>query len=166
MGEISSPEPINDEHQLENFDSGEIILDQWLKQRALNNDSSGASRTFVVHQNKSVIAYYSLATGSLSLQDAPGKIKRNMPNPIPVMILGRLAVDKCWHKHGLGKALLKDSVLRTLKVSHDVGIRALLVHAISDSAKHFYKRYGFIESPMEPMTLMVSMNDVANIIVS
>lgn len=164
MGKISAPEPINPAHQLDNFDSGEIILDLWLKQRALNNDNSGASRTFVVHQNESVIAYYSLAMGSLSLQDAPGKIKRNMPNPIPVMILGRLAVDQRWHKHGLGKALLKDAVLRTFKVSHDVGIRALLVHTISDAAKHFYKRYGFIESPMEPMTLMLPMSDLASVI--
>lgn len=160
MGNISTPEPITHDHQLDAFESGEPVLDHWLKQRAIDNDSRGASRTFVVHNNKKVIGYYSLATGSITTQEAPGKIRRNMPNPIPVMVLGRLAVDQAWQKHGIGKGLLKDAVLRTAKVSHDVGIRALLIHAISEPAKHFYKRYGFIESPMTPMTLMLTMKDI------
>lgn len=160
MGKISNPEPINSSYQLDGFDSGESVLDDWLKQRALDNDSQGASRTFVVHEEKKVIAYYCLATGSVDAPQAPGKIRRNMPNPIPVMILGRLAVDKQWQKSGVGKGMLKDAVLRTMKVSQDAGVRALLVHAISESAKHFYKRYGFIESPIAPMTLMLSIKDV------
>ena len=83
-----------------------------------------------------------------------------MPNPIPVMVLGRLAIDKNWQGQGIGASLLKDAVLRTVKVSHDAGIRTLLVHAISKSAKHFYKQYGFIESPLEAMTLMLSLKDI------
>ncbi len=83
-----------------------------------------------------------------------------MPNPIPVMVLGRLAVDKAWQGHGIGKGLLKDAFLRTVRVSKDAGIRALLIHAISDSAKHFYKRYGFVESPIASMTLMLTMKDI------
>ncbi|NCT56311.1 MAG: GNAT family N-acetyltransferase [Legionella sp.] len=160
MGKISAPEPIADTHLLDTFESGEPVLDHWLKHRAIDNDSRGASRTFVVHDNHRVIGYYSLATGSITTQEAPGNVRRNMPNPIPVMVLGRLAVDQTWQKHGIGKGLLKDAVLRTAKVSHDVGIRALLVHAISESAKHFYKRYGFVESPMTPMTLMLTMKDI------
>jgi len=150
MGKISIPVPIDDAHVLDTFESGESALDDWLKKRALRNDQRGASRTFVVHVSKQVIGYYCLATGGVSTADAPGKIKRNMPNPIPVIVLGRLAVDKSWQNKGIGAGLLKDAVLRTLKVSRDTGIKALLVHAMSESAKHFYKRYGFIVSPLEP----------------
>ncbi|MDX2346549.1 MAG: GNAT family N-acetyltransferase [Legionella sp.] len=160
MGEISRPELITRDHQLNDFKSGEMVLDHWLKQRAIKNETEGASRTFVVHENKRVIGYYALATGSVAFDKAPGKVKRNMPNPIPVMVLGRLAVDKAWQKQGIGRGLLKDAVLRTLKISQDAGIRALLIHAISESAKHFYKRYGFIESPIDSMTLMMTMRDL------
>ncbi len=162
MGKLSSPEPVRADHHLADFDSGETTLDDWLKRRALDNDQCGASRTFVVHQENIVIGYYSLATGSITSQQAPGKIKRNMPNPIPVMVLGRLAIDKRWQGQGIGPALLKDALLRTIKVSCDAGIKALLVHALSNMAKHFYKRYGFIESPFEPMTLMLSLKDMAS----
>lgn len=160
MGKLSTPEPISRTHLLDTFESGEPVLDHWLKHHALDNNSRGASRTFVVHDHHRVIGYYSLATGSITTLKAPGKVRRNMPNPIPVMVLGRLAVDQDWQKHGIGKGLLKDAVLRTAKISQDVGIRALLIHAISESAKHFYKRYGFIESPVTPMTLMLTMKDI------
>ena len=160
MGKISKPEPIDESHGLDCFASGEIVLDNWLRQRALDNHRNGASKTFVVHQEKKVIGYYCLATGSVTTEKAPGKIKRNMPNPIPIMVLGRLAVDKNWQGHGIGSGLLKNAVLRTAKVSHDAGIRALLVHTISKSAKYFYKHYGFIESPLEPMTLMLPLKDI------
>lgn len=160
MGRINHPEPINLNHQSDLFQSGEQVLDDWLKRRALGNDNNGASRTFVVHQENRVIGYYSLATGSIATLEAPGKIKRNMPNPMPVMVLGRLAVDNKWKNIGIGRGLLKDAALRTIKVSKEVGIRALLIHAISESAKHFYKRYGFIESPAAPMTLMLSLKDI------
>ncbi len=106
-----------------------------------------------------VVGYYSLATGIVASQYASGKIRRNMPNPIPVMVLGRLAVDKAWQQHGIGKGLLKDAVLRTIRVSQDAGIRVLLVHALSESAKHFYKRFGFVESPVASMTLMLGISD-------
>lgn len=158
MGLMSKPEAITPQHSLDAFDCGESVLNDWLKLRAIDNDQRGASRTFVVHQENSVIAYYSLATGGVALEVAPGKIKRNMPNPIPVMVLGRLAVDKAWHGAGLGRGLLKDAVLRTLRVAQDAGIRALLVHALSDSAKLFYQRYGFIESPLTPMTLLFAIH--------
>ncbi len=160
MGKISTPEPIQLTHQLDAFESGEKVLDHWLKHRAIKNDNEGASRTFVVHEKKKVLGYYSLATGAVSAHEVSGKMRRNMPNPIPVMVLGRLAVDKAWQGHGIGKGLLKDAFLRTVRVSKDAGIRALLIHAISDSAKHFYKRYGFVESPIASMTLMLTMKDI------
>lgn len=155
MGRLTPPAPINDTHQLDAFESGETSLDDWLKRRALKNHRNGASKTFVLNHDDRVIAYYSLAVGSAANNTAPGNIRRNMPNQIPVMLLGRLAVDQHWQGQGLGKGLLKDAVLRTLKVANHAGVKALMVHALSESVKHFYKRHGFIVSASEPMTLML-----------
>ena len=162
MGEVTPPEPITASHLTESFACGIPVLDEWLKRRALKNKVSGASRTFVVCQDRKVIGYYVLATGSIEHRGAPGKIRRNMPNPIPVMVLGRLAVDQPWQGAGLGRGLLKDAVLRTLSVSQQAGVRALLVHALSDEAKHFYIHNGFLESPLDPMTLMIALQDAAH----
>lgn len=162
MGEINAPEPITVSHLTESFICGIPVLDEWLKRRALLNEISGASRTFVVCQDERVVGYYALATGSVEHRDAPGKIRRNMPNPIPVMVLGRLAIDQQWQHAGMGRGLLKDALLRSLSVSKQAGIRALLVHALSEDAKHFYTRNGFLESPLDPMTLMIALQDAAH----
>ncbi len=162
MGEVTAPEPITETHLNESFSCGIPVLDEWLKRRALKNEVSGASRTFVICQDSQVIGYYTLATGSIEHRNAPGKIHRNMPNPIPVMVLGRLAVDQRWQKAGLGRGLLKDALLRTLSVSKQAGIRALLVHTLSEDAKRFYTRSGFIESPLDPMTLVIALQDAAH----
>ena len=162
MGEITTPEPITASHLTEPFSCGIPVLDEWLKRRALKNEISGASRTFVVCQERRVIGYYALATGSVRHRDAPGNIHRNMPDPIPVMALGRLAVDQQWQHAGLGRGLLKDAVLRSLSVSQHAGVRALLVHALSEDAKIFYVQNGFLESPLDPMTLVLSLKDAAH----
>ena len=157
MGKISAPEPVTTTHSLNNFDCGVQTLNQWLKRQAIANEISGASRTFVVCEHQHVIGFYALATGSVRRSDAPGKIKRGMPDPIPVMILGRLAVDLQWQQKGVGPGLLKDAVLRTIAVSQQAGIRALLVHTLSEKAKNFYLRHGFQESPFNPMTVMLNL---------
>tara|TARA_B100000508_G_C11462680_1_gene279997 strand:- start:1852 stop:2349 length:498 start_codon:yes stop_codon:yes gene_type:complete len=157
MGKINSPELINKTHQVDQFESGEITLDHWLKKRALKNQENGASTTFVIHQQKEVIGYYALATGSVIAKHVPSKLKRNMPDPIPVIVLGRLAVRADYQHQGLGRSLLKDAVLRALRISQEVGVKAMLVHALSEQAKHFYKRFGFVESPLDPMLLMLSL---------
>lgn len=162
MGEITPPEPIKTAHTIETFACGIPVLDEWLKRRALKNEVSGASRTFVVCHNGQVVGYYALATGSVEHRDAPAKTRRNMPDPIPVIVLGRLAVDQQWQHAGLGRSLLKDAVLRSLTVSQHAGVRALLVHALSENAKTFYMNYGFLESPLDPMTLMVSLQEAAH----
>lgn len=161
MGEITAPEPITEAHLIESFSCGVPVLDQWLKRHAFKNEVSRASRTFVICQGQRVIGYYALATGSIEHRDAPGKIRRNMPDPIPVMVLGRLAIDQQWQQAGLGRGLLKDAMLRTLSVAQQAGIRALLVHAFSQDAKGFYTRNGFIESPFDSMTLTVALQDAA-----
>jgi len=164
VGKLTAPVPITPEHSADNFDCGISSLNHWIRRQALKNEASGASRTFVVCQGNDIIAYYALATGSIIRQNAPGKIKRAMPDPIPVMILGRLAVDLDAQGTGIGQGLLRDAILRTYNVSLQVGVRALLAHALSEDAKEFYLRHGFIESPMEPMTLLLNPKEVQNIL--
>ena len=162
MGEITPPAPITTAHNVESFACGVPVLDEWLKRRALKNESSGASRTFVVCSDGQVIGYYALATGSVGHRNTPGKVRRNMPDPIPVIVLGRLAIDERWQHAGLGRSLLRDAVLRTLSVSQQAGVKALLVHTLSEDAKQFYLRNGFLESPLDPMTLIISLQDAAH----
>ena len=159
MAELSAPTPLLATHVTDEFDCGEPVLNDWLIKRALKNENSGASRTFVVCQNNRVVGYYVLATGSVMHKQAPSKVRRNMPDPVPVMILGRLAVSIDMQSAGLGRALLRDAILRTLGVSKQAGIKALLVHALSDAAHKFYRQCGFIESPLDPMILMITLKD-------
>jgi GNAT superfamily N-acetyltransferase len=158
--EVGAPEHLDRAHDLAAFDSGVPVLDDWLRKRALANEENGASRTYVISVAGRVVGYYSLATGAVAQQRATGKVRRNMPDPIPVMVLGRLAVDKAYQGRGLGIGLLKDAVLRTQQAAKIGGIRAILLHAISEEAKRFYERSGFAAAPMDPMTLMITMADV------
>lgn len=157
--DVGAPEHLSAEHDLSAFEFGVPVLDDWLNRRALANEDSGASRTYVVSAKGKVIGYYALATGAVTVQAATGRARRNMPDPIPVMILGRLAVDKAYQAKGLGHALLRDAILRTLQAAAIGGIRAILVHAISEDAKRFYERCGFVSSPIDPMTLMITVAD-------
>ncbi len=155
---LSAPTLLSNEHEVDHFSCGVPSLDDWLKRRARANQISGASRTYVASENLKVAAYYCLASGALAVSDAPGPLKRNMPDPIPMVILGRLAVDQSWRGKGLGVALLKDAVLRTREAAEILGIRGLLAHAISNEAKAFYENYGFKASPTQPMTLLLSLH--------
>lgn len=154
---LEAPTLLNLEHRLDGFASGTAILDDWLKRRARANHISGASRTYVVAETGRVVGYYCLASGALVLNDAPGNLKRNMPDPIPMVVLGRLAIDQTWQGRGLGTALLRDAVERTRAASDILGIRGLLVHALSDEAKAFYEHHGFVASASRPMTLVMSL---------
>lgn len=161
MGKITAPRLLTAEHELENFNSGNSTLDEWLIRRALKNQETGASKTFVICADSStVIGYYALATGSIERLSATGNFSRGMPDPIPVIILGRLAIDAKYQGKRLGAALLKDAMLRTLSIASNVGVRGLLVHAISEEAKQFYLQYGFQESPTDPMTLLLSIKNI------
>lgn len=159
QNQLRPPEKLNSSHQVDSFDSGHPQLDDWLKRRALKNELSGASRTYVVCVDEVVIAYYCLANGAVAQTAATSRVRRNMPDPIPVMVIGRLAVDRHWQGQGIGRALLRDAMLRTLQAAEIAGIRAVLVHAISAEAKQFYQKYGFTASPIDPMTLMVKVSD-------
>jgi predicted N-acetyltransferase YhbS len=162
---LSASEPLATKHQLDAFDCGIPALDDWLKRRARSNEAEGASRTFVVCSEQRVVGYYSLAAGSVLRSAATSKVRRNMPDPAPVVLLGRLAVDRAWQGKGLGADLLRDAVLRTLGAAESIGVRAMLVHAISDDAKTFYERHGFRPSPVEPMTLMITVDEAKRMLV-
>jgi len=157
--ELSAPQPLTAEHLLAEFECGEATLDDWLKRRALANQVSGASRTFVVaDMDRKVYGYYAMAAGAVSHQLATSSVRRNMPDPVPVMVLARLAVDRRDQGIKLGASMLQDAVSRTVAVSQNVGVRALLVHALHDRAKQFYEYYGFQASPMHPLTLMLRLS--------
>lgn len=157
---LSAPALLAEHHQILAFDSGVLTLDDWLKRRARANQISGASRSYVVCDNDRVVGYYALASGAVNASAAPGRFKRNMPEPIPVVILGRLAVDRACQGQGLGRALFRDSATRVMHAADVIGIRGILVHAISDDAKAFYLALGLVESPLDPMTLMATLADL------
>jgi GNAT superfamily N-acetyltransferase len=155
----SAPAPLEPHHRLDGFDSGVSALDDWLKRRARGNETSGASRTFVAVVDDRVVGYYSLAATSIAHADAIPRARRNMPDPVPAILIGRLALDKSHQGGGYGPTLLRDAILRIAGAAGTIGVRAILVHAISDDAKRFYERFGFRASPLDPMTLMVTIEE-------
>jgi GNAT superfamily N-acetyltransferase len=155
---LTPPALLTVEQDCSQFVCAHDSLTEWLKQRARNNQVSGASKTYVVcDASAQVVGYYCLAAGALEARVAPGSIRRNQPNPIPVVVLGRLAVHLDWSGHGIGSGMLKDAVLRSIEAGRIVGARALLCHAIDEQAKGFYLHHGFVASPSEPLTVMLSL---------
>ncbi len=164
-GRIAAPEALTPRHDLTEFCSGEPALDDWLRTRAARNEGK-ATRTYVtglverVEWTGRVVGFYSLAVGSVAHEIAPGGIRRNMPDPVPVMILARLAVDRGMQGRGIGRALVRDALLRTVQAADIAGIRAILVHALHERAAAFYAGCGFQPSPVSPLTLMLRMEEV------
>lgn len=157
---LKAPQPLAAHHDLTAFSCGVQSLDGWLRQRALKNQVTGASRTFVVCDGDRVLAYYALASSSVVAEVATGRLRRNMPDPIPVVVLGRLAIDQRLHGQGIGRALVRDACSRVMAAADAIGIRGLLVHALSPEAQAFYEHLGFEPSALEPMTLMATIADV------
>ena len=158
---LSAPAPLVAAHEISQFSCGEPLLDAWLRKRALKNELSGATRTYVVCLDNEVVGYYSLAVGSIEHQFAPGNIERNMPAPVPVMILARLAVDKRYAGRNIGAGMVRDALLRTLQAANIAGIRALLVHALNERAASFYRNLGFRASPFDPRVLFLALDHAA-----
>ena len=156
---LRAPETLSPDHDVSAFESGTPALDDWLRRHARRNQEGGGARTYVVCAGNRVVGYYALAAGAVAQAEATGRARRKMPEPVPVMVLGRLAIDQGFQGRGLGRALVRDAVLRTLQAADLVGIRAILVHAISEDARRFYERCGFQPSPVDPMTLMITLAD-------
>jgi GNAT superfamily N-acetyltransferase len=161
---FTPPAPITPVHDLAQFDCGELALNEWLRTRAVKNHAAGASRCFVLCTGPTVVAYYSLSAGAINHETAPKAMRRNMPDPMPVLLLGRLAVDSRYHNQGIGQALLRDAMLRAVGVASEAGVFAILVHALSGPARQFYLSRGFVESPLQPMTLLMTIETVRSIL--
>ena len=157
---LQSPEPLSAAHVLDGFDSGVTSLDDWLRKRALPNQTSGASRTFVSCDAGRVVGYYALAASAIATESAPGKFRRTMPDPVPVVVLGRLAITRSHQGQGLGRSMFQDAAQRIVQTADTIGIRGMLVHAISVEAKTFYLQLGLEPSPLDPMTLVVTIADL------
>jgi GNAT superfamily N-acetyltransferase len=157
---FSAPAPLTEHHNTESFDCGVDSLNQWLKRRALKNQITGGSRTFVVCEGRRVLAYYALASGAVVADGVTGKFGRNMPDPIPVIVLARLAVDHSRHGKGWGRALIRDVAMRAVRAADLIGVRGLIVHALSAEAKGFYEQMGFEPSPLDPMMLQIVLADL------
>jgi GNAT superfamily N-acetyltransferase len=150
------------EHILEDFNCENPALNEWLLHRALNNQTSGTSRTWVVVDTDSsqVVGFYASSTASILHSSAPKRMGRNQPEELPAVLLARMAVDSRHQGHGIGAALLKHFMLKALEVAKSVGVRVLLIHAKDDSAKSFYGHFGFVESPLDPLVLMMLLADL------
>ena len=162
MTPLQSPHLLANDHNTTSFDCGEASLNDWLQQRALANQHSGATRTFVVCTTERVVkAYVALASGSIVRANSPGGFRRNMPDPIPVVVLARLAVCRSVQKQGIARDLLTNAFERVLQVSEQIGVRGIIVHSTSQTAKGFYLHMGFDPSPTNPDTLLLRLSDMA-----
>ena len=156
--DLVAPQPLTLDQRCADFSCGEPLLDEWLKRRAMANQLSGASRTFVVADSaRRVYGYYAMAAGAVSHQLATGGVRRNMPDPVPVMVLARLAVDNQAQGIKLGGSLLQDAIKRAVNVAQNTGVRALLVHALHERAKLFYEHYGLQAATADPLVLMLRL---------
>ncbi len=164
MSGCSTPRPITGEDDLAEFDSGEPSLDEWLRGRALTNQATGASRCLVTCRDGCVVGYYALATGSVLRIEASRRVGHGMTEPIPVVLLGRLAVDRKEHGNHVDGNLIRDEIVRTVEAGEIIGVRALLVHALHDRARDFYLHHDFEPSPTDPMHLMLLMKDARNVV--
>jgi GNAT superfamily N-acetyltransferase len=161
---IQSPVPLLPTHDTSRFDGGKIPLNDWLRYRALKAEGKSA-RCYVACVKNSVKGFYCLSAGAVQHEGAPRKLRRNMPNPTPIVIIGRLAVDKSYQGKGLGRALLKDALLRLTRASDLVGARAVLVHAVDQDAVPFYARYGFRAFPIGNQTLYLPIDEIVKTVV-
>jgi GNAT superfamily N-acetyltransferase len=155
----SAPRPISERDDLLAFDSGEPSLDHYLRARALANDAEGASRCYVTCRAGRVVGFYALAAASVQRRAVPGRVRRNMPEPVPMILLSRLAVDRAEQGSGLGAHLLRDAVIRSVRAAGLIGARAMLVHAISDEARSFHAHFDFEPSPTDPLHLLLLIKD-------
>jgi len=161
---LSAPVLLTDAHDSSRFFCQHHALNEWLKERALANNAQRGSRTQVVCDGTRVVGFYALAAGSVEHAATPKALTRNMPRPIPAIILARLAVDLDYQGRGIGAGLLQDAIFRSLKAAEEIGARVLLCHAIDPEARNFYLKFGFVRSPLDDLTLMLDLSKVARLV--
>ncbi|HEX7324757.1 MAG TPA: GNAT family N-acetyltransferase [Rhodanobacteraceae bacterium] len=160
---LTAPVPLSPAHDCTAFDCGDDGLNAWLRKRAQKNEAAHGSRCFVVCDDARVVGFYALAAGSVARERAPAAIRRNMPDPIPAVVLGRLAVDRALQGCGLGADLLHDAVFRALRAAQEIGARVMLCQALNERAKRFYLRNGFVESTFDALIVMLDLKQVARL---
>ncbi len=160
-----APQALAAEHQLEHFDCGKAALNDWLVRHAMQAQSSGSARTFVVVEGSRVVGYFSLAVGQADALEVPDRIRKGMGRfPIPVVILARLAVSAKDQGKGIGIGMLQEAIRRTLAIADHAGVRALLTHPIDDDAARFYRRFGFESSPIREQQLLLLLKDARKLL--
>lgn len=165
MNEARRVEKLRADHPIEGFDCGKEELNRYLLRYAWQNHQAGAAQTYLGLAGAAIIGYYTLAVGQVMREEAPERLTKGLArHPVPIMLLARLAVDHRWQGKGVGKALLKDAMLRTLQAADIAGIRAFAVHAKDEEAKRFYLKFDFVPSPTDPMHLFVLLKDVRRIV--
>lgn len=161
MGTITAPEPLNERHEVSKFDSGKDGLNAWLQRKARLNEAKGGARTYVICEGDRVVGFYSLAASSVERRRVSSRIGRSMPEPIPVILLGQLAVDSNYQRRGLGTDLLIDAGKRALAAAEVIGARAIIAQALDEQAKAFYERSGFLPfSDHEPHMLLLRISEL------
>ena len=162
---LRAPEPLHADHRIDSFDCGKPALDTWLTRHARQAQGSGSAKTFIVCDGEHVAGYFSLTVGQVDTAEAPARVSKGMGRyPIPVVILARLAVSKSYQGQGIGAAMLRDAIRRTLSVSEQAGIRALLTHPIDDDASRFYRRFGFVPSPLREQQCLLLLKDARRLL--
>lgn len=161
MGTLTAPKPLSGIHDVSQFDSGVPSLNTWLCRKALLNEAKGGARTYVVCDGVRVVAFYSLAASSVGRKRVPSRVGRSMPEPVPVILLGQLAVDMKYQGRGLGSDLLIDAARRALRAAGLIGARAIVVQALDRRAREFYERFGFLPfSDREPLLLILRISEL------
>ena len=159
-------EKLRRDHPIDAFDCGQDDLNRWLWKHALPNQGGNAAQTYVGLEGESVVGYYSLAVGQVEYADAPERLQKGLArHPVPIMLLARLAVHRDWQKRGVGRALLRDAVLRTVQAAEIAGIRALAVHAKDEQARRYYEQFDFVASPTDPLHLFVLLKDIRRLVI-
>ncbi|SOC88547.1 Predicted acetyltransferase [Curtobacterium sp. 314Chir4.1] len=168
MAVLRRPRPITQHDDTSQFECGKPTLTSWLQIRAIRNEAGGASRTFISIDDETdrIAGYYCLAASSLQSAGVPGSLRRNMPDPIPVVLIGRLAVDLAFQGLGLGASLLQDALVKSIEASRLVGARAVIVNAIDDEAAAFYERFGFAVIPETSRCMYLLVADAEATIVA
>jgi GNAT superfamily N-acetyltransferase len=158
-------EKLRRDHPLEGFDCGQEELNRYLLCYAWQNQQAGAAQTYIGLLGDTVVGFHTLTVGEVIHENAPERLTKGLArHPVPIMLLARLAVDRRWHGQGVGKALLKDAMQRTLQAADIAGIRAFAVHAKDEAARHFYEHFNFIPSPIDPLHLFVLLKDVRRLL--
>jgi predicted N-acetyltransferase YhbS len=162
---LTGPSALDTSHVLDEFDCGKGGLNDWLVRHARQSQSSGSAKTYVVTDEQRVVGYFSLTVGQIDTLEAPVRVRKGMGGyPIPVVILARLAVDQRMHGQGIGVGLLQEAIRRTVAISEQAGVRAMLTHPIDEEAAHFYQRFGFEASPVREQQLLLLLKDARKLL--